>query len=266
VWKKADSDPAEVDRRVLPMLEAGEMRVPFIVRGLYEKLESWTEWDEHSHPTHELLWVDAGAGAVVVGARTWMLTPRVAMWIPAGLPHRGWAGRGVLHRAAQFRIEDSPNLGTQAVSVEMNDLLRSLLDRVTHAELSDEGRARSEAVIFDLLVPSSSDLVLVTPTSSLLAPIVEAVRADPADARTLGEWATSLGVSSRTITRGFSRETGMNFSQWTAVVRTQHAMMLLSEGETTMAAAHLAGYADAAALTRAFRRVTGMTPAEFRRG
>jgi AraC-like DNA-binding protein len=43
-------------------------------------------------------------------------------------------------------------------------------------------------------------------------------------------------------------------------------MMLLSEGETTMAAAHLAGYADAAALTRAFRRVTGMTPAEFRRG
>jgi len=242
------------------------MNVPFIVRGLYEKLDAWTEWDEHSHPTHELLWVDAGAGAVVIGSRTWMLTPRIAMWIPAGLPHRGWAGQGVLHRAAQFRIEDSPSLGQQAVSVEMNDLLRSLLDRVTHAELSDEERSRSEAVIFDLLVPSPCDLVLVTPESPLLAPIVEALRADPADGRTLGDWAATLGVSSRTITRGFSRETGMNFSRWMAAIRTQHAMVLLSEGETTSMAASLAGYADAAAFTRAFRRVVGMTPAEFRRG
>lgn len=266
MWKSADAGAEGVDRRVLPVFEAGALDVPFIVHGRYEKLEAWTVWEEHSHPTHELLWVDEGAGAVVIGSRTWMLTPRVAMWIPAGVRHHGWAGNGVLHRAAQFRIDASPRLAEHAVSVEMNDLLRGLLDRVTHADLSDDERSRSEAVIFDLLAPSSFDLVVVRPASPLLAPIVDAMLADPAGAGTLGEWATRLGVSSRTITRAFARETGMSFSRWAAAARTQYAMVLLSDGETTADAAHLAGYADAAALTRAFRRVTGMTPAEFRRG
>ncbi|HEY4021253.1 MAG TPA: AraC family ligand binding domain-containing protein, partial [Pseudonocardiaceae bacterium] len=46
---------------------------------------SWFPW--HEHPTHQLAWAATGVALVRIGARTWVLPPGRALWIPAGVVH-----------------------------------------------------------------------------------------------------------------------------------------------------------------------------------
>ncbi len=238
--------------------------MPFVVLGSTEVIPRDTFWEEHSHPTHELLWNHRGASSATVGARVWTITPTVGLWIPAGTRHSGWTPAGTWHRAAQFGVHAVPPLAERPVAVEVTPLLRLLLDRLDTEGLGAQERARTEAMVLDLLAPAEHQLLLHMPEAPLLAPIVEAVRADPADTTTLARWAVRLGVSTRTITRAFRSETGLGFSQWLATARVQHAIALLALGEEIEEVAERVGYHSASAFGVAFRRVTGMSPGRFR--
>ncbi|MFC4562968.1 helix-turn-helix domain-containing protein [Nocardiopsis mangrovi] len=252
------------DSRRLPLYAAGEIDVEYVVRGTDEAIDRDTAWEEHSHPTHELLWNRRGASSASVGPRVWTITPMVGLWIPAGTPHAGWTPAGTVHHAVQFRVRSVPAISGEPVAVDVTPLLRLLLDRLTAEGLDPAARARTEAVVFDLLAPARNGLLLRIPESRLLAPIVAAVGDDPADATTLAGWASRLGVSTRTITRAFQAETGLGFSRWLATARAQRAVELLARGEQIADVAEQVGYHSASAFGTAFRRVTGMNPARYR--
>lgn len=253
-----------VDNRRLPLYAAGEIDVPFVVHGTDEVISRDTYWEEHSHPTHELLWNQRGASSATTGTRVWTITPSVGLWIPAGTPHSGWTPAGTWHHAAHFSIHAAPAIADTTVAVEITPLLRLLLDRLNTEGLAPDSRAKTEAVVLDLLAPAPVELLLKFPESPLLAPIVAAVRADPADDTTLAAWASRLDVSTRTITRAFRAQTGLGFSQWVAAARVQHAITLLSGGEEIEEVAERVGYHSASAFGTVFRRVTGMSPGRFR--
>ncbi|WP_460999826.1 AraC family transcriptional regulator [Streptomonospora sediminis] len=262
-----DAGPAQrgaVDRRRLPLYAAGEIEVPFAVASRTERLPSDTYWEEHSHPTHELLWNQQGASSARIGSRVWTITPAVGLWIPAGVRHSGWTPAGVLHRAAQFAIDAVPPLADRPVAVELTPLLRLLLDRLDTGTLASAARSRTEAMVLDLLAPAQQQLTLQIPESPLLAPICAAVRDDPADTTTLAVWAARLGVSTRTITRAFQAETGLGFNQWLATARMQHAVSMLARGERLDEVAVRVGYHSASSFGAAFRRITGISPGRFR--
>src|SRR3546814_3966472 len=52
------------------------------------------------------------------------------------------------------------------------------------------------------------------PRDVRLKRIAEALLADPADNRALGDWAKAAAASERTLARLFVRETGMTFGAW----------------------------------------------------
>lgn len=249
--------------RLLPSYDAGSVEVPYVIQGASEVITCDTWWEEHSHPTHELLWNERGAATVTVGPRTWTVTPSTGLWVPAGVLHSGWTPAGTWQRAAQLNTRTVPSISATPVAVDVTALLTLLLDRLD-GELSGRSRATTEAMVLDVLAPAPTELLLRSPTSPLLSPVVEAVLADPADATTLAGWATRLGVSTRTVTRTFVAETGMGFSQWVATARTQHAIALLARGEEIEDVALLVGYGSASAFGTAFRRVTGVSPGRFR--
>lgn len=253
-----------VDSRRLPLYAAGEIDVPFVVHGTDEVIARDTYWEEHSHPTHELLWNQRGASTARIGARMWTITPSVGLWIPAGTLHSGWTPAGTWHHAAQFGIHAVPAIADTPVAVEVTPLLRLLLERLNTEDLAADSRARTEALVLDLLAPAPVELLLKIPESPLLAPIVAAVRADPADDTTLAAWAARLEVSGRTLTRAFRAQTGLGFSQWLAAARVQHAITLLCGGEEIEEVAERVGYHSASAFGTVFRRVTGMSPGRFR--
>lgn len=256
-----DVQGAEV--RHLPMYGAGELTFPVRAFGRDEVLDRETAWAEHSHPTHELVWHDIGSGMVRTGQRLWTIAGRVALWIPAGVPHSGRAHAGARQRAVHFTV-DTPALADSPVTVKLTPLLALLIDRLMTDELSGGSYRLTERMILDVISPSVHQLVLEVPTSPLVGPIVDRMRSDPRDQTTLSVWASRLGVSTKTVTRTFESETGLGFSRWTAMARATHAVAMLGAGLDIAEVAEGVGYRSTSAFITAFRRTTGMTPGQFR--
>ncbi|MDR2372802.1 MAG: AraC family transcriptional regulator [Bifidobacteriaceae bacterium] len=258
--------PGAIDRRSLPILAPGEIAMPFTINPMSEAVQRDTFWAPHAHATHELLWNRRGASTATIGARTWTITPVIGLWVPAGVLHAGRAPAGTWYRTAHFDLRATAALPPEPVAVEVTALLGLLLDRLAEPELTERSRDLTEMLVFDLLKPSAQALLVHLPRRPLLAPILAAHQGDPADARTLADWARELGVSSRTVTRAFRVETGLGFADWQAAFRAQQAALLLGGGLAVDEVAELVGYRSASAFGVAFRRVTGMSPGRFRGG
>ena len=253
-----------VDSRSLPTFAAGAVDVPYVIQGMDELVSRDTVWAEHAHPTHELLWNQRGASSATTGTRTWTITPTLGLWIPAGVPHSGRMPAGTWYRTAQFGTHAVAPLSEQPVAVEITPLLALLLDRLSDPALTAASRTLTEQLVLDVITPSPRELFVQLPKSDLLAPVAAALVADPGDQRTLTEWAATLGVSARTITRAFRAETELSFARWQAALRTQRAVLLLTRGAGVEETARCVGYRSASAFGAAFRRATGRTPAQFR--
>lgn len=231
--------------------------------GMDELVHQDTSWGDHSHPTNELLWNRHGASRVTVGARTWTITPHLGVWMPAGTVHSGFAAAGTWYRTTHFGVRTSPAMSAGPAAVEITDLLRLLLQRVAEPGLAARSRSTTEAMVLDVMRPSDREITVHRPESALLAPVVTAIEADPADQRTLADWAAELGVSTRTVARAFSQETGLGFTRWVASVRAHHAVVGLAAGEDVEVVAESVGYRSVSAFGAAFRRTTGVTPGWF---
>lgn len=262
--REAGRRSRELDRRSLPVYAAGETVAPFVITGMDEMVERDTVWEPHAHPTHELLWTRQGASNATIGSRTWTITPTVGLWIPAGVIHTGHMFAGTWYRTAHFDVRAASSVPDEPVAIEVTPLLGLLLVRLADRALEARSRDLTEQLVFDLLAPSSDVLLVQLPQSALLRPIVDAHASDPADARTLGDWASELGVSERTITRAFRAETGMSFAVWQAVFRAQRAVVHLVGGMSVDEVAERVGYRSASAFGVAFRRTTGVSPTAFR--
>jgi len=55
----------------------------------------------------------------------------------------------------------------------------------------------------------------------------------------------------------------VSFGRWRTQLRLQAALPILAEGGSVASASHRAGYESPSAFVAAFRRETGMTPAEY---
>lgn len=82
----------------------------------------------------------------------------------------------------------------------------------------------------------------------------------------LEELAALTGLSQSQFSHGFKRSTGSAPHQWQMIVRIRKAQQLLVGGSTPLSAiAAETGFSDQAHFTRTFRKVTGTTPAHWRR-
>ncbi|MDR2378646.1 MAG: AraC family transcriptional regulator [Bifidobacteriaceae bacterium] len=253
-----------VDRRALPVLAAGEIAIPFTITGMDEVVERDTIWEPHAHATHELLWNRRGASTATIGARTWTVTPTIGLWVPAGLIHAGYMPAGTWYRTAHFDVRAAFPAPPEPVAVEVTPLLGLLLERLVDPALAARSRELTELLAFDLLAPSPHALLVQLPAASLLSPILAALQADPGDRRRLSDWARALAVSPKTISRAFRAETGMGFEAWQTAFRAQRAALALGAGMGVEEVAERVGYRSSSAFGAAFRRVTGVSPGQFR--
>ncbi|OUZ09151.1 hypothetical protein BHE97_11695 [Aeromicrobium sp. PE09-221] len=263
-WSRRSVGPQVDEERTLPVYAAGEFDVPFTIKGVREVITRDTRWAPHAHPTHELLWNTTGASTVSVEDRTWIISPGIGVWMPAGTVHFGVASAGTSQRATHFHIEETPALADEPMTVEITPLLSLLLTRLEDTSLSDRSRTLTEQLVFDVIQPSPHRLLVQVPSSGMPALIAERVLANPSDRCGLNEWARELRVSTRTIARSFRAQTGLSFHQWQTAVRAQHAIAYLADDLTVEEVAGLVGYSSPSAFVVAFRRATGLTPGRFR--
>jgi AraC-like DNA-binding protein len=220
------------------------------------------EW--HDHADHQLIYPKSGVLIASNLTGTWVLPPRRALWLPAGVPHahqaHGTTDMCSVGFPAQAGLYDRPTV------LGVSPLAREAIVAMIDPGLTDRERDNIRQVLLDQLKPlPDGPFYLPEPTDDRVALINAMLHDDPADTRTLGEFGMAVGASERTLSRLFRAQTGMTFPQWRAQLRLHHAMRRLANGTPVTTVAHETGYANASAFVEAFRLATGTTPGAYQR-
>lgn len=218
----------------------------------------------HAHEEHQLLWGAVGDVTAIVDGVRWLVPPTVGLWIPGGCVHEVAAGPSTEFYSTYFRPEVFPHRWPQPGLLAISGVLREVILHLHRHDMPDAARLRAEQVAFDNLTPL--DVVAVDipmPEDPRALAIARALVANPADQRSLSEWAQTVGGSVRTLTRVFAQGTGMSFAQFRIQVRVRAAMTYLAAGVPVSVVARRVGYDAPSAFVAVFRRVTGRTPASY---
>ena len=260
-WRR---EPATQVLRALPLPDAAA--APFVIFAESHVTGVPTEWEPHAHPMHELVWVRNGTLTARVGGRVFTVSQGSGLWLPAGELHAGRLTAKAELYDAFFAPEHTPAGFTRPMPIAMTPVLESLLIHLGRRDLEAGARARAEAVVLDVLEPSPQQLCLPLPGDPRIDAIAESLLADPADRRSLEEWARDRGSSVRTLARAFRTSTGLSFAQWRQTLCIHHALSLLAEGREVREASEVLGYAPPSPFIDAVRRVMGTTPGAYLEG
>ena len=226
-----------------------------------------TRFDWHTHEDHQLAWAATGVLTVLTGevdGRPGCLPPTRALWIPAGLPHETASDGRATMRSLYIRPGLSPVSWTDPTPVAASPLLAELIGYLGEPGLPAGHRAHGEVLLADLLTPVPVTTIGVRlPSAPTARRVAEALRADPADRRTLREWGRAVGASERTLARAFAAEAGVPFGRWRTRLRLQAALSMLAAGQPVSRVAGRVGYDTPSAFVAAFHRETGQTPGSF---
>ena len=93
--------------------------------------------------------------------------------------------------------------------------------------------------------------------------VTDAWEADPADRRTLAQWASQLAMSDRSQARLVQRETGLSFGRWRQQWHLIVALRQLAEGAAVQQVAGNLGYDSVTAFITMFKKMLGKPPAQY---
>ena len=223
-----------------------------------------TRYGRHMHDEHQLAWARSGVLTVSTDTGTWVLPPNRALWIPNGVPHETAAASSATMRTLYLRPALCPIIWTNPQPVVVKPLLAELIHYLADAALDTVQLARAEAVLIDLLEPVPvTTIEAPLPRDQRARDVATALRAHPADRRSLPEWGHTVGASSRTLARAFHRDTGLSFARWRTLCRISAALPVLAAGQPVGNVARHVGYDTTSAFVAAFRRETGVTPGAY---
>lgn len=222
------------------------------------------EW--HETDRAQLVYPSRGVMTVHTRHGTWVVPPLRGCWLPAFAAHRIETATGLEMHSAYCAgpLERLPGAcGIVPVSALMRELILALADG-TSETLPPAAREHMQALLLDhVTLQTPTPLFLPGVASARLRRIADALKADPADARTLEDWAAEVAATSRTLARAFARETGMSFTEFRRQVRLHAALQLLAQAQPVAVVAHDLGFGSATSFISMFRKATGMTPKAY---
>jgi AraC-like DNA-binding protein len=258
---------------------ANDVAIPVAMRaGSPVRAGAWPEdaddlvtgW--HTHDLHQLLYGFEGVAEVETAGSHHLLPPQQAAWIPAGLPHQTTL-RKVRTVAVFFEssmVEDCDHrvrvLSARAPVREMIVYAaRWRIDRRVSDATADAFFAALALLTAEWLETEELALRLPTSSSPVVAAAMEHTQAHLAEVDERAVCA-AVGISERSLRRQFRAETGTSWQDYRTTSRVMRAMTLLAERERTVLDAALAvGFDSVSGFDRAFLRLTGERPRDYRR-
>lgn len=220
----------------------------------------------HSHHRAQLTYAESGVISIITEQCSFILPPRRAMWIPAGMMHEVHCRAPV----SCYTLYIDPCLDRRPRRCrvfEASELVKALIFEVGHfpVEYDLEGReGRIARLLLDEIerMPATPGEVLM-PQDPRLARVCRALLENPADQRDIDDWAQVAGMGRRTFTRLFRDETGAGFATWRQQVRLSAAISLMAQDKPVTTVAFEVGYESASAFTAMFHRAFGVTPSAY---
>jgi AraC-like DNA-binding protein/quercetin dioxygenase-like cupin family protein len=240
---------------------------PTPVHGVEMELILGGTVERHRHQRGQIMLAATGVITVSVEAQSWVIAGSRGIWIPEGVQHAVTASTSAELRNLQVSRKIAPHLPTNTCVISVSPLFRELLNDAVTGPTAVAPGSRA-AKILDLLLLEFSpcqqlSLLLPEPSDNRLRKICVELRANPADNRTLAEWAETAGGCTRTLERLFQKETGLTFAQWRRQLRLHEALVRLNRGESVTSVALDAGYQNTSAFIEMFHRLVGCTPGRY---
>ncbi|WP_082570508.1 helix-turn-helix domain-containing protein [Mycobacterium sp. Root135] len=224
-------------------------------------------YPSHRHGKAELVFVAGGVLTCEVGRDLWIVPPGCGLWIPCDLEHSA-RGEGAIEVCVLFvEPELLPQLPKTACTMSVSPLLRELVlaaSRLPPLYLRGGAEERLIRTTLDqLAVAPVEDLRVPMPQDARLRHIAKELLDDPAERRTIGQWARTVAMSERSLFRLVQSETGMSFGRWRQQIQLMLALQWLSQGMSVQSVASDLGYETASAFIAMFRGVLGQPPGQF---
>lgn len=224
----------------------------------------------HRHSRSQLLHALTGVVMVSTGQGRWMVPPDHAIWLPAGVDHSVEMLGDVAMRSIYVKPDALAGLPRDLRVVAVTGLMRSLIVEAV-ALPPDPAPGGRAGLLMTLLLHEIPNLPprplgLPFPAEPRLAALCRSFVAAPSPHATIDGWAKMLGMSRRSFTRVFQRETGLSLSTWRQQACLFAALPRLADGEPVTSVALDLGYESVPAFTTMFKRMLGEPPRSYFRG
>ncbi len=222
----------------------------------------------HHHAWYQLMYASKGVLNVEYQNQIMLVPPQKAIWLPPNCHHRVRVPVGAHFHSLYFRPDTVADLGDISKVLSITPLVRELIlavGDITHFDmtLDNKGQRLIQVLIDQLSLQADSALSLLIPSDKRLEKLVTCIIQEPSKATGLDDWAKEVGLSSRTITRLFTKEVGMGFKEWRQKVRLLAAINLLEQGLSVTQVALEVGYQSPSAFTYAFKQVFDTNPVRY---
>ena len=220
---------------------------------------------------HYLAYSAAGSMRLEIESRYFYLQPAKAAWIPAGTNVIAQIPTGITCCSILFNPRHFPEHKSIVKTIDLTSLARHMILHckrwsVESSNVDDSAQLFYKAlasVIVERMDAPTTDWV-PRGNSTLVSRAVDLTIERHMRTIELGEIASELATSERTLSRRIVDETGMKWSDLLRRIRMIAARELLSSSELQIT--HIAatvGYSSQSAFNRAFKVDTGLTPRQF---
>lgn len=221
----------------------------------------------HAHRRGQFILQMAGVTSMMTEHGNFVVPPGHGLWIPDGTVHQSRAWGEIEVQTIYVDPDCVPDYPQRCRLLRGSPLLQALMAEVVGMPTNYDEAGRDGRVV-DLLLGEIGRmpevaLHLPLPQDARLAAICESVLADSSSPLTLDDCALRMGLSRRTLTRLFRRETGYSFSGWRQRVRLLEALARLGTGEAVTSVALDVGYDSPSAFTAMFKRELGAPPRSY---
>ena len=220
----------------------------------------------HSHRKGQLVVAAHGSVMCRTPGGLWIVPPRGAVWIPAGILHSNCMSNNGKVYVIFIDPKASP-LPTTCCTFTISSLVRELIHRlaVFPPLYPVEGpTSRLARVLLDELVQMSTEqMYLPISTDSRLQHLAASLLDNPGDRGTVEELAARYAMSERTFARLVLRETGMTFGRWRQRLHILVALQRLAAGSSVQAVSLDLGYETPSAFITMFKKAMGKSPRRF---
>ena len=216
-----------------------------------------------------ILFTLSGIVVVSVDNGSWVLPPQRALWVPAGVDYSSFARKSGALRSFALAGTDHMAVPEAVRLLTLSPFFRELLIEASRSEAiagqTMRGACLKALILSEIEEKSPPAGRMVAPSDGRLLSICQTILADPSDNRTIDEWARTVGMSRRALTRNFRRQTGLSFAVWRQQARLEEATARLRMGESVTRVAYEVGYESIATFSMIFRQNFGMSPSRYAR-
>ncbi|WP_299805697.1 helix-turn-helix domain-containing protein [uncultured Shewanella sp.] len=225
----------------------------------------------HHHQKAQLLYAPYGCMSITLyeadsSKRQCVLPPTKAAWIPAGVEHCAKMRNVVAYRSIYFDIDVFSDLPRTVKLLGVNPLLGALIERMAMWpwDMPEQQQTALIALFVEELHSAKElKLSLPMPNDKRLQAWLKRLQAGQHQAEQLKLMAGEIGASEKTISRIFSKQTGMSYQAWRQQWRLQTAIEQLAEGNSVSTVAFSLGFASDSAFISFFKQHLGNTPSQY---